>query len=42
MTGSFLKAALAVIGVLMAASEAKNEIKNVRKEYNNRHNSPMK
>lgn len=42
MIGPLLKAGAAIIGAIIAANEATKEVKNVRKEYNNRHDSPKK
>lgn len=42
MIGTLLKAGAAIIGAIIAANEATKEVKNVKNEYNKRHNSPKK
>jgi|GEM_PF-1460378 hypothetical protein len=40
MIESIFKAGAAIIGAILAAKEATKEVKNVKNEYDKRHNSP--
>ena len=42
MIGSLFKAGAAIIGAIIAANDATKEVKNVKNEYNKRHNTPKK
>ncbi len=37
-----LQAGAAIVGAVLAAKKATKEVKNVKNEYNKRHNSPKK